>query len=90
MTSWQQKLDPHGRRAVDEAPADDDRDLDVALRLNEPGAIEEVIHAGLELHATIGSIVTGRVRGAEGLRRIASLSCVDEVQLSRPMYDDRR
>ena len=86
MTSWRNKLDPRALIALD----DEAGEFDVAVRLTDPEAVDDVARAGLQVHSAVGAIVAGRVRGADALRRVADLPCVAEVQLSRPMYDERR
>lgn len=83
-SEWVHKLDPYSRRALDE----EDRALDVALRV-EGDALDALKAAGLDVHSSAGPIVTGRVANREALARVAALPCVAEIQLSRPLREEK-
>jgi hypothetical protein len=91
MVFWHDKLDPYSRLALEDAAADEERTFDVAVRLSDddPGALDALANAGLETYSAVGAIVAGRIRGQRALERITRLTCVAEVQLSRPMYDEK-
>jgi len=60
---------------------------EVTVRLAQPEAPAGLVEqAGLELHAQVGDILVGHVSSEADLRKIAELDCVQEVQLSRPLY----
>lgn len=85
--NWQRKLDPYGRLYVEEGlPA---AGVDVTIRLTGPDAqaASSLKEAGLQLHAQVGEIVAGRVAHLAHLRAVAELPCVQEVQMSRPLYE---
>lgn len=86
---WQGKLDPQSRLFLEEGlPA---AGADVTIRLSglDPAAATQVERAGLQVHAQVGEIIVGRVAGSGQLKEIAELPCVHEVQMSRPLFEDR-
>jgi hypothetical protein len=82
---WGQKLDPHSRMQLEDGlPAGG---FEVTVRFaGRDAAARQVEAAGLKLHARVGDIVVGRVADSGALKQIAELDCVQEVQLSRPLY----
>lgn len=87
IKTWGRKLDPHSRmRLEDGLPA---AGIEVTVRLTQPEApAGQVEQAGLELHAQVGDILVGHVSSEADLKKIAELDCVQEVQLSRPLYTE--
>ncbi|HEX8285940.1 MAG TPA: hypothetical protein VF588_21460 [Pyrinomonadaceae bacterium] len=85
---WGQKLDPHSRMQLEDGlPAGG---VGVTIRLASKGAsARPVEEAGLKLHAQVDDIVVGHVADSDALKQIAELECVQEVQLSRPLYAER-
>lgn len=87
--SWGQKLDPYSRLQLDDGLPAAGVDVTVRLAGNDAAAARQVERAGLKLHAQVGDIVVGHVADSTDLGHIAELACVQEVQLARPLYDDR-
>ena len=84
---WGQKLDPHSRMQLEDGLPH--RGLEVTVRLaGESAAVRQVEDAGLKVHAQVGDIVVGHVADSGALKQIAELDCVQEVQLSRPLYPE--
>lgn len=83
---WGAKLDPYSRMQMEDGlPAED---VEVTVRVtDERTAAKQLEQAGLEVHAQVGDIIVGRVNST-GLQQIAELDCVQEVQLSRPLYGE--
>lgn len=88
-TSWGQKLDPYSRLQLDDGLPAEGVDVTVRLDRSDAAAAREVERAGLQVHAQVGDIVVGHVANAADLGQIAELGCVQEVQLARPLYEDR-
>lgn len=83
---WGAKLDPYSRMQMEEGlPAEG---IEVTVRVtDERAAAKQLEQAGLKLHAQVGDIIVGHVK-SNGLQQIAELDCVQEVQLSRPLYKE--
>lgn len=88
MESWGKKFDPYSRMKMEDGlPASG---IDVTVRLaGRDEDISLVERAGLELHAQVGDILVGHVASTADLKQIAELDCVQEVQVSRALYDER-
>ena len=86
--AWGQKLDPYSRLQLDDGLPPAGVDVTVRLDHNDAAAAQQVERAGLKLHAQVGDIVVGHVANSTDLGHIVELSCVQEVQLSRPLYED--
>lgn len=86
--SWGAKFDPYSRMQMEDGlPAGG---VEVTVRVTDKGAAaKQVERAGLKLHAQVGDIIVGHVADPTDLRQIAELDCVQEVQLSRPLYEER-
>lgn len=84
--SWGAKLDPYSRMQIEDGlPAEG---VDVSVRVtDERAAAKQLEQAGLEVHAQVGDIIVGHVNSTD-LQQIAELDCVEEVQLSRPLYKE--
>jgi hypothetical protein len=84
--SWGAKLDPYSRMQMEDGlPAEG---VDVTVRVtDERAAAKQLERAGLKVHAQVGDIIVGHANSAD-LRQIAELDCVQEVQLSRPLYGE--
>lgn len=84
--SWGAKLDPYSRMQMDEGlPAEG---VEVTVRVtDERAAAKQLEQAGLKVHAQIGEIIVGHANSTD-LQQIAELDCVQEVQLSRPLYKE--
>jgi hypothetical protein len=64
--------------------------VEVSVRVTgKDAAARQVEQAGLQLYAQVDDIIVGNVPNAAALKRIAELDCVEEVQISRPLYPDR-
>ena len=87
---WHQKLDPHGRLQLEEGLAPSGIDVTVRLTSRDKKAARQVERSGLELHSQVDDIIVGHVANAADLQHIAELPCVQEVQIARPLYEDRR
>lgn len=87
MKSWDEKLDPYSRVLLEDGlPAGG---VEVTVRLTRPDeAAQQVERAGLRLHARVGDILVGHVANAADLKQIAAQDCVEEVQVSRPLYGE--
>ena len=86
--SWGAKLDPYSRMQMEDGLPTGG--VDVTVRIIDKGAAgKRVERAGLKLHAQVGDIIIGHVANTTDLRQIAELDCVQEVQLSRPLYEER-
>lgn len=86
---WQQKLDAYSRMQLEEGLPAEGIDVTVRLDCKEADAPRQVVAAGLQLHAQVGEVVVGHVASSTDLEHLAELPCVQEVQLSRPLYEDR-
>lgn len=86
---WKGKLDPQSRLILDEGLPPAGADVTVRLSGPDPAAATQVERAGLQVHAQVGEIIVGRVTGPGQLKDIAELPCVHEVQMSRPLFEDR-
>lgn len=87
MESWGKKLDPYSRMQIEDGLPESG--VEVTVRLTRPdAAAHQVEQAGLKLHAQVGDILVGRVDNPADLKQIAELDCVQEVQLSRPLYEE--
>ena len=84
--SWGAKFDPYSRMQIEDGlPAEG---VDVTVRVtDEDAAANQLEQAGLKLHAQVGDIIVGHVNSTD-LEQIAELDCVQEVQLSRPLYKE--
>ena len=85
--TWGAKFDPYSRMQIDDGlPAEG---VEVTVRVTDEGAAaKQLERAGLKLHAQVGDIIVGHANSAD-LPQIAELDCVQEVQLSRPLYEER-
>ena len=83
---WEAKLDPYSRMQMDDGLLAEDVEVTVRVT-DEHAAAKQLEQAGLKVHAQVGDIIVGRVNST-GLRQIAELDCVQEVQLSRPLYGE--
>lgn len=84
--AWGAKFDPYSRMQMDEGlPAEG---VEVTVRVTDKDtAAKQLERAGLNVHAQVGDIVVGHVNSTD-LQQIAELDCVEEVQLSRPLYSE--
>ena len=85
--SWGAKLDPYSRMQIDDGlPAEG---VEVTVRVTDKDtAAKQLEQAGLNVHAQVGDIIVGHVDSTD-LQQIAELDCVEEIQLSRPLYNER-
>jgi hypothetical protein len=88
VDDWTAKLDPLSRLRWTRGETLAGSELIVRLTDASDEAASRTERAGLQVHARVGQILTGQVAGLEQLRGIASLPCVQEVQISRPLYED--
>lgn len=88
MESWGKKFDPYSRMQMEDGlPASG---VDVTVRLTGQGEDALLVErAGLKLHAQVGEILVGHVTNTADLKQIAELDCVQEVQVSRALYEER-
>lgn len=86
--TWRRKLDALSRLQIEEGMPD--AGANVTLRLLHGGQTAELLSAqgGFKIFSKIGNIVTGHIDSASDLRELVRLSCVEEVQLARPLYAD--
>jgi hypothetical protein len=89
-TTWHQKLDPYGRLQLEDGLPPAGVQVTVRLSGKDETAAQQLEQSGLKLHAEIDDVVVGHVANAADLQHIAELPCVQEVQLGRPLYADRR
>jgi|SRR6185369_15738065 len=82
--TWGAKLDPYSRMQMEDGlPAEG---VEVTLRVtDQAGAAKQLEQAGLKVHGQVGEIIVGHINSTD-LQQIAELDCVEEVQLSRPLY----
>lgn len=86
--SWQQKLDAYGRMEL--ADGLPNTGVNVNVRVNGSGKdpAQQLTQAGLQVHYQVGDIFVGHITDEVALQSLASLPCVEEVQLSRPLYSE--
>ena len=83
---WMSKIDPYGRRHLDEGIPDTGLEITVRVARDNPAArVAGLRQAGLEVQFTMDDVIVGRVADATCLARLASLPFVQEVQVSRPL-----
>ena len=87
--AWEGKLDPFGRLRAEEGLPEGGVDVTVRLASADAAMARQAELAGLKLYAQVGEILAGHVADSTGLKNIAELECVQEVQLTRPHYPDR-
>jgi hypothetical protein len=86
---WERKLDPYSRLQAEDGLLTDGAEVTVRLARPDVAMAQQVEEAGLKLHAKVGDILVGHVVDSAGLKHIAELDFVREVQLARPLYPDR-
>jgi hypothetical protein len=87
--AWRQKLSPHGSLQLEEGLPAAGVEVTVRLTGKGRGVARQLASSGLQLHAQIDDVVVGHVANATDLQHIAELACVREVELARPLYEDR-
>lgn len=86
--AWRRKLDALSRLQIEEGMPN--AGVNVTLRLTHGDRTAEVLVAqvGFRVFSKVDNIVTGHVDSESDLRKLARLSCVEEVQLARPLFTD--
>jgi len=84
--TWGAKLDPYSRMQMEDGLPDEG--VEVTVRVTDKrAAAKQLEQAGLKVHGQVGDIIVGHVNSSD-LQQIAELDCVQEVQLSRPLYGE--
>jgi hypothetical protein len=88
VQAWRRKLDALSRLQIEEGMPD--AGVNVTLRLAHGDRTAEVLMAqvGFKVFSQVDNIVTGHVDSESDLGKLARLSCVEEVQLARPLFTD--
>jgi len=85
----EEKLDAHGRRLL--ASGQLRGPLDIVLRTQSPITSEQeskIRNAGCVLRSKLGNVLSGVVDDATRLAEIAQLPFVQQIELSRPMFQE--
>ena len=82
--TWGAKLDPYSRMQMEDGLPGEGVEVTVRVT-DESAAAKQLERAGLKVHAQVGDIIVGHVNSTD-VQQIAELDCVQEVQLSRPLY----
>ena len=84
---WHEKIDPYGRRHLDEGLPSGGLELTVRLARGAARG-PELRAAGMVVQYTLDDLVVGRVADRAALEAVAGLSFVQEVQVSQTLHDE--